>query len=67
MLVKQVSSSVECDKDFMKIRFNSDDNLSLNKTLKIYNMTIVIRSVFEEHGKFYPQVHLDECLYELRV
>ena len=58
-------SSVEYDKDFMKIKFNSDDNLPLNKTLKLHNMTIVIRSVFEEHGKFYPQVYLDECLYEL--
>ena len=55
----------EYDKDFMKIKFNSDDNLPLNKTLKLHNMTIVIRSVFEEHGKFYPQVYLDECLYEL--
>ena len=55
----------EYGKDFMKIKFNSDDNLPLNKTLKLHNMTIVIRSVFEEHGKFYPQVYLDECLYEL--
>ena len=43
----------------MKIRFNSDDNLPLNKILKLYNMTIVIRSIFNEHGKFYPQVYLD--------
>ena len=55
----------EYDKDFMKIKFNSDDNLPLNKTLKLHNMTIVIRSVFEEHGKFYPQVYLHECLYKL--
>ena len=49
----------------MKIKFNSDDNLPLNKTLKLCNITIVIRSVLEEHGKFYHQVYLDECLYEL--
>ena len=49
----------------MKIKFNSDDNLPLNKTLKRHNMAIVIRSVFEENGKFNPQVYLDECLYEL--
>ena len=49
----------------MKIKFNSDDNLPLSKTLKLHNMTIVIRSVFEEHSKVYPQVYLDECLYEL--
>ena len=58
-------SSAEYDKDFMKIKFDTDDNLLLNKTLKLHNMTIVIRSVFEEYGKFYPQVYSDECLYEL--
>ena len=58
-------SSVEYDKDFIKIKFNSDDNLPLNKILKLQNMTIVIRSVFEELGKFHPQVNLDESLYEL--
>ena len=51
-------SSAEYDKDLMKIKLNSDDNLRLNKTLKHHNITIVIRSVFEERGKFYPQVYL---------
>ena len=40
----------------MKIKFNSDDDLPLNKLLKIHNMTLIIRSVFEEDGKLYPQV-----------
>ena len=57
--------SAEYDKDFMKIKINSDDNLPLNNTLKLYNMTIVIKSVFEERGKFYPQFYLNECLYDL--
>ena len=30
-------------------------------------MTIIIRSVFEEDGKLYPQVFLDDTLYELNV
>ena len=55
----------EHGKDFMKIKFNSDDNLTLNKTLKLHNMTINIRSVFKEDGKYCPQVILVECLYEL--
>ena len=38
----------------MKIKFNSDDELLLNKPLKFHAMTIIIRSVFEEDGKFYP-------------
>ena len=49
----------------MKIKFNSGDNLPLNKILKIHNMTIVIKSVFQENKKCYPQVILDKCLYEL--
>ena len=51
----------------MKIQFNSDDNLPLNKPLKFHNMTITIRSVFEEDGKRYPQIFLDDTLYELNV
>ena len=66
--IKEVSSG-ECDyeKDYMKIKFNSDDNLPLNKQLKFHNMTITIRSVFEEDGKLYLQVFLDDTLYELNV
>ena len=62
-------SSGECDyeKDYMKIKFNSDDDLPLNKPLKFHMMTIIIRSVFEEDGKLYPQVFLDDTLYELNV
>ena len=51
----------------MKINFNSDDNLPLNKPLKFHNMTITIRSVFEEDGKLLPQVFLDDTLHELNV
>ena len=43
----------------------SDDNLPLNKPLNFHNMTTIIRSVFEEVGKLYPQVFLDDTLYEL--
>ena len=50
----------------MNIKFNSDD-LPLKKTLKFHSMTITIRSVFEEDGKLYPQVFLDDTLYELNV
>ena len=56
---------LEYAKDYMKIKFNSDDNLPLNKQLKFYNMTVTIRCVFEEDNKLYPQVFLDEALYSL--
>ena len=66
--IKEISSN-ECDykKDYMKIKFNSDDNLLLNKPLKFRNMAITTRSVFEEDGKLFLQVFLDDILYELNV
>ena len=56
---------LEYTKDYMKIKFNSDDNLPLNKPLKFYQMTITIRCVFSEDNKLYPQVFLDGALYSL--
>ena len=66
--IKEVSSG-QCDyeEDYMEIKFNSDDDLPLNKPLKFHNMTIINRSVFEEDGKLYPQVFLDDTLYELNI
>ena len=57
--------AAEYDKDFMKIRFESDDNSVLGKILKIHMLTVIAKSVFEENGKYYPQFFLDECLYEI--
>ena len=66
--IKKISGN-ECDyeKEYMKIKFNSDDDLPLSKQLKFHIMIITIRSVFEEDGKLYPQVFLDDTLYELNV
>ena len=67
--IKTVNSGKEnfCEKDYMKIKFNSDDHLPLNKPLKFHAMTIIIRSVFEEYSKLYSQIFLDDALYELCV
>ena len=66
--IEKINSN-ECDygKDYMKIKFNSDDDLPLNKSLKFSLMTITIKCVFEENGKLYPQVFLDDTLYELYI
>ena len=65
--IKIINGGKENDygKDYMKIKFNSDDDLQLNKPLKFHAMTLIIRSVFEESGKLYLQVFLDDALYEL--
>ena len=66
--IKKISGDeFDYEKDYMKIKFNSDDDLTLNKQLKLHNMTITIRSVFEEDGQLYPQVFLDDTLYELNI
>ena len=49
----------------MKIKFNSDDELPLNKAIDIPSMIIVVRAVFHENKKCYPRVLLDECFYKL--
>ena len=67
--IKAINGGKENDygKDYMKIKFNSDDDLPLNKPLKFHVMTIITRSVFEESGKLCPPVFLDYALYELRI
>ena len=50
----------------MKTKFNSEDGLPLNKLLKFHVMTVIIRSVFEEDGKLYPQLFLDDTLHKLK-
>ena len=49
----------------MKIKFNSDDNLPLNNMMKFRVLTIIIRNIFEKDYKYYPQIFLDNCLYEI--
>ena len=56
---------LEYTKDYIKIKFNSDDILPLNKTLKVHTMTVTIRCVISEDNKLYPQVFLDGALHSL--
>ena len=57
---------LEYAKDYIKIKFSSDDELPLNKSIKFFLMTITIRCVFKEDNKLYPQVFLDNTLHELQ-
>ena len=61
----EVINEGEHETDYMKIKFNSNDNLPLSKILKRHMLTVIARSVFEEGSKFYTQVFLGECLYEV--
>ena len=57
----------EYDEKYMKMKFNSDDELPLNKMIKIPSLIIVARAVFHENDKYYSQVPLEECLYKLQI
>ena len=63
--IEEINNECDYEKEYLKIKFNSNDQLPLNKLLKFRLMTITIRHVFEEDGKLYPQVFLDDTLYEL--
>ena len=56
---------LEYTKDYMKIKFNSDDHLPLNKSFKFYQLIVTIKCVISEDNKLYPQVFLDGALYSL--
>ena len=49
----------------MKIKLNSYDYIPLNKQLHFPRITVIFRNIFEKDGKYYPQIFLDECLYEV--
>ena len=59
-----VNKPIEYKKDFMIIRFESDDNLPLGKLLNISVCIIVARSVFQGNNNYYPQAFLHECFHE---
>ena len=52
-------------KTYARIAVNTYDNLPLNKALKFPTLTILIRCIFQKYEKLYPQIYLNEWLYEL--
>ena len=58
-------NSDDFDEKRMKIKFNLEDELPLNKIIEIHNMITVVRAIFHENNKYYPQVFLDKCLHKL--
>ena len=64
--IETINTGKKCEysKDFIKINFDTDDDLPLNKPLNLHMLTIIVRSAFEE-GKCYPQVYLDKCFDEM--
>ena len=55
---------IKYSKDFMKIRFKTNDDLPLSKIINIPVCVLIVRSAFKENNKYYPQVLLHDCFYE---
>ena len=65
-LIRSITNSLDdYDEKYMKIKFDPDDILPLNKMIEFPIVTIVVRAVFHENNKWYLQAFLDECLYEI--
>ena len=65
MSITKTSDEYDYDEKYIKIKFDSSDELPLNKTIEIPTITIVVTAIFLENNKYYPQVFLDECLYKI--
>ena len=53
------------EKNYAWIRVHPNDDIPLNKQIKFPTLIIIIRCVFQNGKELYPQIYLDECLYQL--
>ena len=63
--INDYSYPIKYDDNYMKIKFNTNDNIIPNKIIYFLTITIAIRSVTLKDGKYYPQLLLDDCLYKV--
>ena len=63
--INDCNQPIKYDDNYMKIKFSTDDNIPLNKIIYFPTITIIIRSVSKKDDKYYPQLFLDDCLYEI--
>ena len=63
-ITEKIWDVVEYDKDYMKIKFESNNIFPIDKDVNIYTATIIIRAIFAKDGKYYPQLFLDDGLYK---
>ena len=63
--INDFNQPINYDDNYMKIKFNTNDNIPLNKIIYFPTITMIIRSVTQKDGKYYPQLFLDECFYEV--
>ena len=65
-LQEYIKNEIILDKidGFDKIRFSSDIDLPLGTLIQFKMITIIIRCIIKRDGKYYPEIYLDECMYD---
>ena len=63
--INDYGKPIKYDDNYMKIKFNTDDNIPLSKIICFPTIPIIIRSVTNKDDKYCPQLFLDDCLYEV--
>ena len=63
-ITEKTWDAVEYDKDYMKIKFESNNIFPVGKNVNIHLATIIIRAIFAQDGEYYPQLFLDDGLYK---
>ena len=62
-VINKVDEFINYNKNYDIISFDTDDILSLNSIITISSLAIIIKSVFKDNNKFYPQIYLTNCRY----
>ena len=63
-IIEKTWDVLEYDKDYMKIKFESNNICPTDKDVNFHLATILIRAIFAKDGKYYPQLFLDDGLYK---
>ena len=66
-LREYIENKVNLDKigGFDKIRFSSDIDLPIGTLIQFKMLTIIIRCIIKKDGKYYPEIYLDDCMYDI--
>ena len=64
IITEKTGNAVDYDKDYMKIKFESNNIFPEGKDVNVRMATITIRAIFAQDGKYYPQLFLDDGLYK---
>ena len=63
-ITEKTWDALEYDKDYMTIKFESNNIFPTDKDVNIPTATTVIRAMFAKEGKYYPQLFLNDGLYK---